>query len=166
MTVVRAGRAAGMLLSVLVLAACGSGTATAAAMATAMVTSAPATSGLADGEAELSGTSWVLVGYTSPTGERLTVPNAIAPTLVFGVGTLDGVAGCNRFSGTWSLDREVLTLGNLTWTEAGCPEPGATVEKAYLANLALVDRAIQNGENLVVRQSDGFATLEFLPAGV
>lgn len=175
--VARSARAVALLAVALgvALGACSPAAATlppaSAAATPAASASAPAAGASADAPGasaaalQLAGTSWLLVGYVSPTGTHFTVPMAVTPTLVFGPTTVDGNAGCNTFNGTWTLDGEVLALAKVGWTEIACPEPGATVEKAYLANLALVDRASRNGDNLVLRQADGFAALEFVPAG-
>ncbi len=170
LSVVRASRRAGLLLSVLVVAACGSAAPTLAPTTTPAlpVTPAPsATFAPGTGDVALAGTSWLLVGYTSPDGKHFTVPMAITPTLVFGPELAQGNAGCNVFGSPWTLEGDVLDFpGPLDSTAMACEEPGSTVEKAYLANLALVDRVALDGENLVMTQSDGMAALEFVPAGI
>jgi heat shock protein HslJ len=93
---------------------------------------------------------------------------AITPTLMFGDGTANGNAGCNTFTGTWTLEGDVIAFGGpVESTGNPCEDPGGTIEKAYLTNLGLVNRVQMNGENLVLHQAqgEGFAALEYVPAG-
>jgi heat shock protein HslJ len=154
---------AGLLLGAVALGAC-SPAATPAPTATPVASTGTGTGTEA---LQLAGTSWLLVGYTSPVnGANFTVPMSITPTLVFGDGTANGNAGCNTFSGSWSLEGDVLEFtGPVTSTEVACENPGKTIEAAYLANLALVDRVQMRGENLFMYQADGLTELEFMPAG-
>jgi heat shock protein HslJ len=159
-------RLGGLLLVALVLAACSPAAATPAAATPAPASAPTPDATTASGDLELAGTSWLLVGYVSPDGTSSTEPLAITPTLVFSDGTADGNAGCNTFSGTWTLDGSRIEFGEaISATKVACPDPGGQVETAYLANLALVDTAAIIGENLVLSQSDGPAALEFVPAG-
>jgi heat shock protein HslJ len=152
---------AGLLLGAVALGAC-------SPAATPAPTATPVTSTGTGSEAlQLAGTSWLLVGFTSPTdGANYTVPMSITPTLVFGDGTADGNAGCNTFSGSWSLEGDVLEFtGPVTSTEVACENPGKAIEAAYLSNLALVDRVEMRGENLFMYKADALPELEFMPAG-
>lgn len=65
---------------------------------------------------ELAGTNWIFVsiGGTPVAGDRPTA-------LQFDGNRLSGSAGCNRFSGTYSVDGGTLKAGPLMATEMACP---------------------------------------------
>jgi heat shock protein HslJ len=156
---VRAPGLATLVLAMLV-AACTPSAATPAPTATPVASTDTGT-----GEIQLDGTSWLLIGYTSPGGSHFTVPMSITPTLVFGDGTVTGNAGCNTFGGTWTLEGEDFDVtGPLESTGNPCEDPGATIEKAYLANLDLMNRVELRGENLFMSKTDALPDLEFIPA--
>lgn len=82
--------------------------------------------------AALVGTRWVLaeMGGTSDLA-RLVL------TLAFSTdGTVSGFAGCNTFSGPYTIDQSSLSLGPLASTKIGCPRPASAVEAQYLEALA------------------------------
>jgi len=77
---------------------------------------------------ELPGTSWVLTEM----GGTADFAN-IVPTLEFGGdGTVSGFAGCNTFTGTYTVDGASVTFGPLASTKIGCEPPASTVETGYL----------------------------------
>lgn len=62
-------------------------------------------------------------------------------TLQFGPDTISGSDGCNTFSGTYIIDREVITIAeNLASTMMACPDIDPNVAQQYLN--ALVGTAI------------------------
>lgn len=82
--------------------------------------------------ADLAGTSWSLadMGGTADFAH-------LVPTLEFGAdGTVSGFAGCNTFTGAYTVTGDTLTLGPLATTRIGCQRPASAVEAAYLAALA------------------------------
>lgn len=84
----------------------------------------------------IAGTSWVLVEI----GETADLANVTA-SLSFGQdGTVEGLGGCNRFSGPYEVDGEALTVGALGATKMACGRPADAVERAYLAVLGAVER--------------------------
>jgi heat shock protein HslJ len=125
-------------------------------------TAAPASAG-SPAALELDGTKWLLTDYLSPDGALLTVPAAVTPLAQFQDGTMTGNAGCNTFSGPYSVSGESLTLGPMVSTKMACEEPMASVEAAYLAALEVVDKAalLDNGK-LQLWDSEGKTTLAFL----
>jgi len=147
----RARRLVLVLLAVMALAvaACGGSKAT--------PTPVPA------GPLNLTGTSWLLIKYLSPEGSVYTVPGAVTPQASFTADTMNGNAGCNTFNGPYTLTGENLKVGPIISTKMACPEPGASVENAYLAALNVVDKAalLDNG-NLQLWDTEGKTTLEFV----
>jgi len=160
-SIARSRLAAGLLLAAVALAACSPAAATPAPTATS-----GASAGTGSEEIQLAGTKWLLVGFTSPTdGANFTVPMSITPTLVLGDGTASGNAGCNTFTGSWSVEGDVIEFtGPVTSTEVPCEDPGKSIEVAYLSNLGLVDRVEMRGENLFMYKADALPELEFMPA--
>ena len=57
----------------------------------------------------------------------------IRPTISFsGDGTVSGNAGCNTFSGTYTVDGSNLTFGPLASTKIACEGAKGTLETAFL----------------------------------
>jgi len=92
----------------------------------------PAGGGGASGTAPLTnpdlvGTEWVLGDLP---GQVLA---DIRPTISFsGDGTVSGNAGCNTFSGTYTVDGSNLTFGPLASTKIACEGAKGTLETAFL----------------------------------
>lgn len=104
--------------------------------------------------ANLEGQSWRLVGYHTGDGFAEVVAKPKPARFRFENGQLSGNTGCNRVSGSYTLDGANLTIGkNLASTMMACPEPLMTQEKAVTAALTSVT---------VYRRTDG--RLELLDA--
>jgi heat shock protein HslJ len=79
---------------------------------------------------DLEGTEWILGDLP---GQVLA---DVRPTVSFsGDGTTSGNAGCNTFSGTYTVDGANLTFGPLATTRMACEGAKDTLEQAYLAAL-------------------------------
>jgi heat shock protein HslJ len=81
--------------------------------------------------AGLGGTAWNLVelGNTADFAH-------IVPTIEFGAdGSVAGFAGCNTFTGSYTINGSTLALGPLATTKIGCVRPASAVESDYLAAL-------------------------------
>ena len=94
--------------------------------------------GLAEGPpgdppvANLAGTAWTLadMGGTADFARLI-------PTLAFGLdGAVSGFAGCNQFSGSYTVTGAALSLGPIAATKMGCEPPASAVEAEYLVALA------------------------------
>ncbi len=121
----------------------------------------PSASGDAAGLApiELPGTSWKLVDLdgTDPanTGALLTLDFRAD-------GNAGGSAGCNTYSGTYTVDGSKITFGPLLSTKMACEQPLMTMETTYLAGLqAASSFGVDGSGNLVL---SGTATMTFEPA--
>ncbi|HWV61238.1 MAG TPA: META domain-containing protein [Sphingopyxis sp.] len=77
---------------------------------------------------ELAGTNWtfVSIGGVPVAADRPT-------TLAFEADRLSGSAGCNRFSGSYSVADGTLTAEPLMATKMACPGAGMTQESAFFA---------------------------------
>lgn len=75
---------------------------------------------------DLAGTSWTFVSIAG-----IAVASDRPTSLMFEADRLSGSAGCNRFSGGYSIIDRTLTAGPLTATEMACPGAGMTQENAF-----------------------------------
>lgn len=107
---------------------------------------------------DLEGTAWRLVTLDAVPASG---PSA---TLEFGAnGTVSGSTGCNRFSGTYVLEGDDLTIGPLAVTRRACLPPNGEQERRILEALDSVDRVDLEDGRLVLSTSTGTRT-EFEPA--
>ena len=106
--------------------------------------------------------SWELVSGYGPDGE--VVPQEGHPiTLEVDDERWAGSAGCNRYSGSVTLDGDELTMSEVLVTEIACPEEGVMeAEAAYLAAFTSVTRWSLAEDTLVLTGPD--AELEFTRA--
>ena len=89
----------------------------------------------ASAQPPLEGTGWKLQEVTGPNPammQGLTRP----ATLRLESGRLSGYSGCNNFSGGYRIEGDRLIVGPVASTQMACPEPGASVERAFQAALA------------------------------
>lgn len=98
-------------------------------------------------DAELSG-EWELV-------DGVEVVKGHPITLRVEGGEVGGVAACNSYGGTVTIDGDRFSVGDIARTEMGCPAPGVhESERAYLDALLVVERYERDGEQLVLRGPD------------
>jgi len=57
-------------------------------------------------------------------------------TARFEAGRVSGFSGCNRFMGSYTVDRDQLVLGQLAGTMMACPGAAMTIESAFQGSLA------------------------------
>ena len=86
--------------------------------------------------AEIRGVVWVL---TTLKGSAVTPGARGAPTMQLGLGasSLTGFGGCNRLSGSYTLEGASLHIGPLVSTRMACPD-ALDLEAAFGATLAAV----------------------------
>jgi heat shock protein HslJ len=61
----------------------------------------------------------------------------LQPTIEFSAdGTVSGFAGCNTFSGSYTIDGATLSFGPMATTKMACQRPASAVESDYLAALS------------------------------
>lgn len=127
----------------------------------------------------LDNTGWQLVEWKQADGTLRTLPGqASADAPHAGPVTLDlstatgqrrasGFAGCNRYTGTYTLKNGLLSFGPLASTRMACAGVGAGIEGPYLDALAHIARSgvqmhepqslillLQNGERLTFQHPD------------
>ena len=119
----------------------------------------PARNAVAVAPAALEGTAWKLNEITGPkpaSAAGLTRP----ATLRFESGRMSGYAGCNNFSGSYSVEGGGLRVGPVASTQMACQEPGASVERAFHQALTGTLQYSIDGDALTLTSSSG-ATLRF-----
>jgi heat shock protein HslJ len=75
-------------------------------------------------------------------------------------GRLTGFAGCNNFSGSYTLDGGQLKIGPVASTQMACPEPGSSIETAFHKALSGTLRFAVDGDHLTATTASG-DTLRF-----
>ncbi len=87
-------------------------------------------------------------------------------SLQFKNNQVNGSSGCNRFSGSYKLVKEKISLGSLESTQRGCEAPIMNQETQFLSALQLVKRVAADASgNLVVFYAlgDKEGVLHFVP---
>ena len=103
------------------------------AASTASATIAPAATVGASPAATsgLEGTLWRLTEYQALDGNAVPVPEAISASATFAAGTVSGNAGCNDYTGGYTVDGDKLTIGPLAATKKACGPAETVVETAF-----------------------------------
>ena len=123
----------------------------------AAASSGSAPAGSAGAITDLGGTTWLLVQLGTTTELALVVPDiGFAQD-----GTVSGFAGCNTFTGSYTVTGSALSLGPLATTKIGCPRPASAVEADVLAGLAGVRAWSVGADGRLVL--DGSTRLTFRP---
>lgn len=107
----------------------------------------------------LEGTPWVLTSGLDVPGWEINAPSAH-----FADGTMAGSNGCNRYSASYALDGEKVTLGRAVSTKIACTGSAGQVEAAFTAALGRVERWHIDGEELVLADGDDEERLRFTVA--
>lgn len=107
---------------------------------------------------DLVGTEWLLGDLP---GQVLA---DVRPTISFsGDGTVEGNAGCNTFSGSYTVDGSNLTFGPLISTRMACEGAKGTLETAYLAAIQATT-AYEITDAGELKLTSGATTLTFTKA--
>lgn len=76
----------------------------------------------------LENTHWSLVSFGAPGAEQPLVEGS-AITLMLAGGQAGGSGGCNSYGGTYQVDGNRITFGEMTRTEMACLEEGVTEQE-------------------------------------
>ena len=84
--------------------------------------------------------NWTLVSYADPSGVLVPVLSGTTVTARFGSdGRVFGSAGCNQYSGVFSLKDYAVSVSNVTATEMYCTQAGIMAQETmYLDDLGNV----------------------------
>lgn len=85
--------------------------------------------------AVLEGATWRLTQVAHADGQLHAVPDSVEATATFAEGAVSGSGGCNRYTASYTVDDGKLSIERGASTMMACPEPQATVEKAFMAAL-------------------------------
>lgn len=111
--------------------------------------------------AAFAGTDWLL---TSISGQD--VPAGVAADAIFAEDfTVSGNAGCNDYSGDYSVDGESIVIGPLAATRKACEPDVMDVENAFLNGLEQVSTMAISGRTLTLSSADGSVQLVLTAAG-
>ncbi len=155
------------LTAALVLVACSATTGQSGsptASATASTAGAPSASG-----SDLEGTLWRLTQYLGPAGTAVSVPQAISASATFSDGIVAGNAGCNDYTGSYTVDGDKLTIGPLAVTKKACGPAETAVETVFLATIGKVATYTVSDGSLELKTADAKVGLTFAattPAGL
>lgn len=97
-----------------------------------------------------------LPGRALPSGTGLA-----AVTLRFENGRVYGFAGCNQFSGAYTLEGTIVTIGELAATAMACPEPAMSLERDFLASFSGALAVAILGDEMTLTRPNGSTALRF-----
>ena len=121
----------------------------------------PAQSGpTTTGTTALEGTTWEL----NAQGFDLRGLDQARPTLLLDAGRASGFAGCNRYTGAYTLASPSLSFGTVGSTSMACGAVETAIEHAYLDRLAKVSKFVLTAPGLQLQDSTGATVLTFAPA--
>ncbi len=121
-------------------------------------------SGISSPPDDLITPEWHLIKYTGADKSTIDALPGPSVTLKFDKnGTFRGSAGCNRFSGSYSVEGELMTVKSLSSTEMFCSGPGSVMEqeKRFLSHLSNSTRFSVNDPYLALSYYDEERLLVF-----
>ena len=95
----------------------------------------------------LAVTSWSLVSMNV---NQVLVPGTAITVSFNAAGEVSGDAGCNTYTGVYTVKGDALTIGPLTTSRQACDEPIATQETTYLTALQSASTFAISGNQLVI----------------
>ena len=112
----------------------------------------------------LDATSWRLVSIQNENGDVVdSVPGSVV-TLGFQTDNAAGMAGCNNYSGSYSVSGDGLKFGPLNTTRQACPDVNVMKqESTYLAALEKVERFKMESDRLELLDRGRHTLLVFGP---
>ncbi len=110
----------------------------------------------------LDDAGWQLISVLPRDGAPVETPADARPTARFETGRVTGFAGCNRFTGGYTVDGARLTFSKPATTMMTCPDDGVMErETAYLAALPRAARFTIAGDRLTLEDAAGAPLLVF-----
>ena len=117
----------------------------------------------ASGADALDGTGWFLTAY-GPADAPQSVPGGIEATANFANGAISGSAGCNSYSGSYTLEGDSFSTGMLAMTMMACEDAVNTFEIAFAGLLQTAESSALDGEFLTLSGPDGVLIFSQSPA--
>lgn len=115
---------------------------------------------------ELAGTSWLVRAVNNGKGAVTSVVADTELTIEFAeAGQVGGSAGCNRFTGSFTVDAQTVTFSPLATTRMTCMGDGVVEqEQYYLAALSSVATWEIRGERAQLRSAEGTLAVDLVSA--
>jgi heat shock protein HslJ len=113
---------------------------------------------------DLAGTDWEVIGYNNGKQAVTSVLAGTSLTASFGAdGVLSGNAGCNTYSGSYTITGMQIKIGPLASTMMACSDPAGVMEQEaqYLAALQSAATYQIEGNRLKLRTQDGALAADF-----
>jgi heat shock protein HslJ len=85
----------------------------------------------------------------------------VSASATFSAGKVSGNGGCNEYSGSYTVDGDKLTIGQVASTQKACGPVESALETAYFAALAKVASYAIDGESLELKTTEGKVGLRF-----
>ena len=117
----------------------------------------------------LEGALWRLTEYLGPDGNAIPVPETVSASATFVDGTVSGNAGCNDYTGGYTVDGDKLTIGPLAATKKACGPAESTVETVFLTAMGRVATYAVSSTTLELKTAESKVGLTFTasePAGL
>jgi heat shock protein HslJ len=114
--------------------------------------------------AVLTGVTWQMTMVNNGQDAVVSALAGSEVTALFGEdGSLTGSAGCNRYTASYQLDGDSLTVGPAASTMMMCPDPEGVMdqEAAYLKALETVASFELSGDRLTLRTASGAIAVEY-----
>ena len=117
---------------------------------------------------DLAGANWDVIAYNNGNQGVVGVIGGTQLTANFGTdGSLSGTAGCNNFSGGYTLEgASNIQIGPLASTMMACSDPAGVMEQEmqYLAALQSAATYRMEGDSLEMRTADDALAVQFVRA--
>jgi heat shock protein HslJ len=108
----------------------------------------------------LENTQWNLISF-GPSGAEAPLIAGSSITLLVGGGQAGGFGGCNAYGGTYAVDGNTITVGEMIHTEAACADATVTEqEQRYFEALASASQYDVDGDQLRITYDDGTMIFE------
>lgn len=115
-----------------------------------------------DIELALEGPRWVLTSYLNADGQTVDALPQSEATATFEEGVVAGNGSCNRYTGAYTTDGNVLTVSQTVSTMMACLPDIMAQEQQFLANLQLAASYSIEGDMLMIANAEGATTLTFV----
>jgi len=111
---------------------------------------------------EIEGRSWVVQEMTID-GASVSPIELATPVANFVDGTISGIAGCNNYSGPYTIDGGSITIGPLASTLKFCGETDGVMDQevTYLTLLQSAESFSVSGDTLTLLEGD-VVVIEFV----
>jgi heat shock protein HslJ len=116
--------------------------------------------------ASLTGTTWSATGVNNGQQAVTGLVTGTTVTATFADdGTVSGSAGCNRFTGEYTLDGDAVAIGPLATTRKACEDDVMTQEAAFVAAMENATTVAIDGSTMELRDDEGALQVSFSAEG-